>query len=367
MSTILHKDLTGGDLHNPKPDGSVNPTNLLSNGDFEVWTAGTSAAPDGWTLAGAAATVAQEATIIKLGTYSTKVTRVGNDCTIKQSIHTIKGINYWKGRTVTFGCWVYATVADRGFIQIFDGVGTTNSSKHTGDSTWQLLTVTRTIDSSATELTPYCYIVDGNTSAYFDGAMCVEGESAFAFSPDTTSGTGANQLVRLNGSSQLPAVSGALLTNLPVSDTNTSNVLWQWHGSNASSGAGHGHNGIYNGSALIYQIYMVNQETGYPDDGNRCFATKFKKVAGISTVTVYVYLAGQAYDGYNHCGCTVTVGGISYEFLNDTTTTATWYSNDFDVSSLTNGTVYDVDYQLKGPVVVAPGKTRLYDTIAFGS
>ena len=164
-----------------KNDGTVNPTNLLSNGDFENWSAGTTVAPDGWTLGGANATVAREASTIKLGTYSAKLTRVGADGYLGQTVHLARGIGYWKGRTVTFGCWVYATVASRARIRLSDGIGEVYSSYHTGDSTWQWLTITETIASNATAVGAYCWFDTGNTTCYFDGAMCVEGESAFAF------------------------------------------------------------------------------------------------------------------------------------------------------------------------------------------
>ncbi len=163
-------------------DGTVNPTNLLSNGDFENWSAGASAAPDGWVLDGAGASVAREGTIIKLGTYSAKLTRAGTDCSLNQAIHATRGIAYWKSRKVTVSKLVYATVADRARLSIQDGVDTTNSSYHTGNSTWQLLTVTHTVNASATGVTVYGQVNTGDTSAYFDGAMLVEGESAFAFS-----------------------------------------------------------------------------------------------------------------------------------------------------------------------------------------
>lgn len=166
-----------------KTDGTVNPTNLLSNGDFESWSAGASAAPDGWAVSAPGGSIAREASIIKLGTYSAKLTRGGTDAQLYQKIHAAKGIAYWKGRTVTLLKWVYATVADRAYIEIYDGVGATRSTAHTGNSTWQLLTVTRTISASATEVGVYNYVLTGDTSAYFDGAMLVEGESAFAFSP----------------------------------------------------------------------------------------------------------------------------------------------------------------------------------------
>jgi hypothetical protein len=170
-----------------KGDGTVNPTNLLSNGDFESWSAGAAAAPDGWTLSGAGASVAKNTTAayLKIGTASVTVTRAGTDCFLYLETHksSLNNIGYIKGRVLTLGCWVYASVAGRARIGIVDSVGATYSSYHTGDSTFQWLTVTRTIDASATGVSSYLQVDTGNTTAAFDGAICVEGSSAFAFSP----------------------------------------------------------------------------------------------------------------------------------------------------------------------------------------
>ena len=169
-----------------KGDGSVNPTNLLSNGDFECWSAGASAAPDGWTVYIGDETIAQGSTTPspKLGSYYAEITNAGSAAGgVSQSVHVAKGIEYWKSRTVTFGCWVRtATGGSRVYLKINDGVGESFSNMHTGNSTWQWLSVTRTIDASAISVTPICYIATGTAiTADFDGAMCVEGESAFAF------------------------------------------------------------------------------------------------------------------------------------------------------------------------------------------
>ena len=153
---------------------------LIDNGNFEDWSAGTTVAPDSWTLVGSNATVASD-TMSKLGTYSAKMTRVGTDCYLLQSVGTEKGIAYWKGRTVTFGCWVYATVASRVRVGTGDAVANSYSAYHTGNSTWQYLTVTRTIDSNATDVYVLIFLTDGNTSVYMDGAMFVEGSYAMPY------------------------------------------------------------------------------------------------------------------------------------------------------------------------------------------
>jgi len=192
---------------------NTNPTNLLSNGDFENWSAGTTVAPDGWTKTGVGSSIAREGTIIKLGTYSAKLTRVTNDTTIYQSVHSTRGIEYWKGRKITFGCWVYATVASRALVNISDNIGDSASSYHTGNSTWQWLSVTRTIDASANTIDLYCKITSDDTAAYFDGAMCVEGESAFAFAdkPLPRGGTIAAEVDETKFSHKIPVyLDGAL-------------------------------------------------------------------------------------------------------------------------------------------------------------
>jgi phage-related protein len=155
---------------------NISNLNLLEFSNMEDWVNGTSAAPTDHTLSGASATVAQESTIVKRGTYSAKVTRVGADVTL---YYDYSGYSNFLGRQMTFGAWVYATVASRARLSIGDGVGTTNSSYHTGDSTWQFLTVTRNIDASATRIRAGMEVNTGNTSGYFDGGILVEGSTTF--------------------------------------------------------------------------------------------------------------------------------------------------------------------------------------------
>jgi hypothetical protein len=141
----------------------------ISNGGLEVWTGGDSVAPTGWTLLGTGGTIAKESSIKKAGNYSAKLTRVGTDTQIYQTIHTSLGIAYWKGKKVTFGCWVYASSSSAARIALYDGVTATYSSYHTGATGWEFLTVSMVISSSAT--TVYLVLmVDTDGSAYFDEA-----------------------------------------------------------------------------------------------------------------------------------------------------------------------------------------------------
>jgi len=157
-------------------DLKISPRNLLDWSHMEDWVNGTSVAPTNHTLSGASASVARQSTIVKSGTYSAGVTRAGADATLYQDY---AGYADYLGRRMTFGCWVYATVASRARISIGDAVGTTNSSYHSGVAGWEFLTVTRNIDPTATRIRVGMEVNTGNTTAYFDGGILVEGETVF--------------------------------------------------------------------------------------------------------------------------------------------------------------------------------------------
>lgn len=155
-------------------DIKISDNNLLPWSNMEDWENGTSAAPTEHTLSGSGATIARESTIIKQGTYSARVTRVGNDTTL---YYDYPDYADYAGKRVTFACWVYATVASRGRIAISDGVGSSTSSYHTGVAGWERLTVTRNLDASNTRLRVEMQVNTGNTSVYFDGGLLVEGDN----------------------------------------------------------------------------------------------------------------------------------------------------------------------------------------------
>lgn len=73
----------------------------------------------------------------------------------------------WQSKPFYFECWVWSdTTAGR--VGIYDGVGTTWSSSHAGNSAWALLTVHRTLDASASELTIRLNNNSGSGNSYFD-------------------------------------------------------------------------------------------------------------------------------------------------------------------------------------------------------
>lgn len=156
-------------------------TNLLSNGDFESWSAGTSVAPDEWVLTGVGSAVAQENGTIKYGTYSAKITGAAGQAT--RLIQSFSDFIQYRGTTVTFAQWVYCSVPTTANIQIYDGFTLSQSSYHSGGGTWELLSTTHTVNASASSLAIRNYIVSGTNYAYFDSAILVKGSVCPAFSP----------------------------------------------------------------------------------------------------------------------------------------------------------------------------------------
>jgi phage-related protein len=157
-------------------DIKISGKNLLKWSHMEDWVNGASAAPTEHTLSGAGSSVARESTIIKVGTYSAKITRAGTDCKIYYDLPEYAS---YLGRKMIFGCWVYATVASRARLSIDDSVTPVYSSYHTGGSSWEFLTVTIDVDAAATRIRVGMEVNTGNTSAYFDGGILCEGSLAF--------------------------------------------------------------------------------------------------------------------------------------------------------------------------------------------
>ncbi len=158
-------------------DGSQAYENLGSNGGFEIGDP-----PTGWILEGAGATLTRSQVQVKIGAYSAALTRAGEDCRIQQAVSNPAR---YTGRSVTHGCWVWASVANRACISIREDTGHgAESSYHTGGSTWEWLTVTYTLIWGAVGwLRPECRVYNGDTIAYFDGSVIVEGSICPAFTP----------------------------------------------------------------------------------------------------------------------------------------------------------------------------------------
>jgi hypothetical protein len=168
--------------------------NFAYNDTFAVWGAGTSTVPTGWTAAGVGSTYAKNTTAgqFRVGSAGLQVTRSGANCYAAQNIAAATDsqgdalygpIGRWRSKGVTVGAWVYATVASRARLLLSDGVSSSASAYHTGDSTLQWLSVTRTMDASATLVEIRLTVDTGDTSATFSGVTLIEGSALPDHSP----------------------------------------------------------------------------------------------------------------------------------------------------------------------------------------
>ena len=170
---------------------TISPQNLLKNGSFETWSKGTNVAPDGWTLEGGGGPiVVKNTTNVQLELSSATITNApANPGYLKQTVLTISSTKntHLRGATVTLSCWVKASAASLAQLIINEGPRLTRSAYHSGRGSYELLTVSATLQNDATELTVYLFIDGGaSTTVTFDGAMLVEGSMPFAFSPHPT-------------------------------------------------------------------------------------------------------------------------------------------------------------------------------------
>lgn len=170
------KEITTNNQTWSAEDASCN--NIVPNWSFETWSAGASAAPDGWILGGTGATIARESTIVKHDTYSAKITSSStNEAYLEYKFYD----EDYDGETMTVGAWVYSNVAGTAKIMIIDGSGSTSSSYHTGSGDWEWLTASRELDTLYNGYFMFrCTVINTiSTIGYFD-AYVVKHASSIA-------------------------------------------------------------------------------------------------------------------------------------------------------------------------------------------
>src|SRR3990167_2347819 len=168
-----------------------------------------------------AGTTTQSNTQAHGGTYSWKVTGT-NGWAYQDYVWS----SIYQGANVTISVWVWTASGSAGKIGIDDGVGVTNSAYHSGNSTWQQLTVSRVLSVSATRLR-LMLMSDGATTSYFDDAV------APPLTQNLVSVTGmasGEPTIRISKNSQLFGVgaSSGLTANIPVDTSLLLNYpFWQ--------------------------------------------------------------------------------------------------------------------------------------------
>ncbi len=149
----------------------------------------------------------------------------------------------------------------------------------------------------------------------------------------------------------------------PATDNNTSNVVYSW------GSGGFKAYGTQNSTTPPvtpfdnYQLWTVDHDSAY----HTIIETRFKKIAGINTLTLYIALASR-----NGAGVQEAIFTLNAAAITSTTATASgaagviqWVNCTADVSSLTNGTVYDLLIQLQSDSIA--GVLASFGGIIFAS
>jgi len=139
---------------------------LWGYGSMQRWTAGTSAAPDGMTLAGSGAAMARSTTVPNQMVYAAQMTSGGSAaCSLSRSITQYAQYNEM---TVSFYGWIRSNTASRVTLQVTDGVTTKTSDALTATNTWYEVGPGKdinldalTISANPTELTASLNISSG--------------------------------------------------------------------------------------------------------------------------------------------------------------------------------------------------------------
>lgn len=155
-------------LYKPIRDETIIVDSRLLNGDFEDFT---SDSPDNWTSVNSP-TLSAETTTVFHGTNSLKMVGPSDSVgQVRQDI-SLASITEVEGLSAKFKMRVWASAASSGRIIMDDGVTTTNSSYHSGDSQWELLDVSAAIGSGATRFRVTCEAA-ASATVYFDTGYAV--------------------------------------------------------------------------------------------------------------------------------------------------------------------------------------------------
>lgn len=132
-------------------EGWYHPHPIITNANFEYLDPNDNTKLLGWDLNNTGPTITRDSEHIREGNYSVKI--VGGSSITRLYQQTLPWDINLRGKEITFTIWVYANDTNSWRLVIYDGVSSTAGAQNLTANTWEQLTVTRTLDSAATELT----------------------------------------------------------------------------------------------------------------------------------------------------------------------------------------------------------------------
>jgi hypothetical protein len=196
------------------PSALPPPPNLLRNSSFEAWESTPYPVLRDWTTVATVSAwdvVKQETGITKIGQTSAKLIHdgMGHHGNVNQQITDVEPL---RGHPVTLSAWAHSRQPRQPCLEISDGITSSSACPHSGNGTWEYLTVTHQVRPDATQVTfSIQQTREGEVPVqepnYIDGAMAVRGSMSFAyhqrvgplaFSGDGNVGIGTSEPDHLN-------------------------------------------------------------------------------------------------------------------------------------------------------------------------
>ena len=193
--------------------------NILPNGGMEKFDA--TGMPVDWTEKQGGTTVTKETTTVYEGNSSVKLTSSADQFAYIGYEFDSGMVNFLRGKTITFSAYVKTSATNRVTIKIYDYDGSTweevSSEFHSGSGNWELLTATKTIRSTATQIKVRFFINSGTSIiAYFDAASIYIGNKNKQYTPTPLFDSRYN-----SGTATIPAGSTSVTVNHGLAGTPT--------------------------------------------------------------------------------------------------------------------------------------------------
>lgn len=148
--------------------------NLLVNGTFDFWQRGTTERPDAWEIENdeTGFSVERSTAQLKLNTYSAYLNGIGQ---LTQVIGNDQRLSLDSSFSLAFGVWCYTATSNNARLGVYNGITTTWTDYHVGNSQWQFLR-TNIVQGSGSIPTQIKIILDnGGYASYWNGAVTIRG------------------------------------------------------------------------------------------------------------------------------------------------------------------------------------------------
>lgn len=155
-------------------------------------------------------------------------------------------------------------------------------------------------------------------------------------------------------------------------DINTSNVVFEWSGNLDVAGSG---SGFITSTTTLNDTGSANGSYAYLKSRNTTTSqtdvmlrSKFMKIAGINTLTIYAYVWEDVTTGSSLVSAQLNVNGTTADTGTVSSTSPTWTTaGTINVSALSNGSLYDLSIAIKNTNASGTHNSYMGSVIVYGS